>query len=98
MVNTCMPFVECMKLTTCPGSSKAGEGSTLCCRPGDYYLEKLSETEGIVDLGISFNLDVWAIIPIDVIWVQPTLGTFDDASRFVTISEVNTFMGSLPVD
>jgi hypothetical protein len=65
----------------------------------DYYLEKLSDSKGIVDLGASSNPDAWAIKFIDVMWVQPILEAFDDdASGFITISEVNTFTSSRPVN
>ena len=71
----------------------------------DYYLEKLStETEGVPDMGVSaisnsINPDAWAIKYIDVIWVQPILEAFDDdALGFITVSEVNQFTSSRPVD
>ena len=71
----------------------------------DYYLEKLStETEGVPDMGASaisnsINPDAWAIKYIDVMWVQPILEAFDDdALGFITVSEVNRFTSSRPVD
>jgi hypothetical protein len=71
----------------------------------DYYLEKLtSETIGVPDMGSSAinnstDPDAWAIKYIDVMWVQPILEAFDDdASGFITVSEVNRFTSSRPVD
>lgn len=71
----------------------------------DHYLEKLeSETKGVPDMGTtainnSTNPDAWAIKYIDVMWVQPILEAFDDdASGFITVSEVNHFTSSRPVD
>lgn len=65
----------------------------------DYYLDKLSDSKGIVDLGTSSDPDAWAIKFIDVKWVQHILEAFDDdASGFITISEVNTFTSSRPVN
>jgi hypothetical protein len=71
----------------------------------DYYLEKLtSEINGLPDMGssaitTSTDPDAWAIKYIDVMWVQPILEAFDDdASGFITISEVNRFTSSRPVD
>ena len=71
----------------------------------DYYLEELTlETIGIPDIGTSTisnssNPDAWAIKYIDVMWVQPILEAIDDdASGFITISEVNRFTSSRPVD
>jgi hypothetical protein len=71
----------------------------------DYYLEKLTtETEGVSDMDTnaisnSTNPDAWAIKYIDVMWVQPILEAFDDdASGFITVSEVNRFTSSRPVD
>ena len=69
----------------------------------DYYLEKLSETRGAFDLGLSLiasssNPDAWAIKYINLTWVQPILEAFDDdTSGFITIAEVNTFTSSRPV-
>ena len=71
----------------------------------DHYLEKLTtEIEGVPDMGTSAisnttNPDAWAIKYIDVMWVQPILEAFDDdASGFITVSEVNRFTSSRPVD
>jgi hypothetical protein len=71
----------------------------------DHYLEKLTtEIEGVSDMGTSAisnttNPDAWAIKYIDVMWVQPILEAFDDdASGFITVSEVNRFTSSRPVD
>jgi hypothetical protein len=71
----------------------------------DHYLEKLaSETKGVPDMGTtainnSTNPDAWAIKYIDVMWVQPILEAFDDdASGFITVTEVNRFTSSRPTD
>jgi hypothetical protein len=71
----------------------------------DYYMEMLtSETNGVPYMGIdaignSTNPDAWAIQYIDIMRVQPILEAFDDdASGFITISEVNRFTGSRPVE
>jgi hypothetical protein len=68
----------------------------------DHYLEKLtSEINGVPESAISNSTDpdAWAIKYIDVMWVQPILEAFDDdASGFITISEVNRFTSSRPVD
>ena len=68
----------------------------------DHYLEKLSSrNEGVPGFGtstISYDPDAWAIKFIDLMWVQPILEAFDDdASGFITITEVNTFTSSRPV-
>ena len=72
-----------------------------------HYFEKLTtETEGVPDMGTNAinnttntNPDAWAIKYIDVMWVQPILEAFDDdASGFITVSEVNRFTSSRPVD
>jgi hypothetical protein len=70
----------------------------------DHHLDKLSEIEGILDLGVglftsSSNPDAWAIKYIDLMWVQPILEAFDDeASGFITVAKVNTFTSSRPVE
>jgi hypothetical protein len=71
----------------------------------DHYLEKLvSETKGVAEMGTtainnSTNPDAWAIKYIDVMWVQPILEAFDDdASGFITVTEVNRFTSSRPAD
>lgn len=71
----------------------------------DHYLEKSSyENEGVLGMGISAihnssDPDAWAIKFIDVMWVKPILEAFDDdASGFITITEVNTFTSSRPVE
>ncbi|KAH9171881.1 hypothetical protein EDB89DRAFT_1851867 [Lactarius sanguifluus] len=71
----------------------------------DHYLEKLAaETEGVPGMGAasansSRNPDAWAIKFIDVTRLQPILEAFDDdASGFITISEMNRFTGSRPAD
>ena len=72
----------------------------------DYYVEKhMSETKGVTvldhdtgsQIDTSSQIDAWAIRFIDVIWLQPILEAFDDdASGFITITEVNTFTDALP--
>ncbi|KAI0301375.1 hypothetical protein BC826DRAFT_989073 [Russula brevipes] len=70
----------------------------------DHYLEELTSEN--VDLGMdnsaissSSNPDAWAIKFIDIMWVQPILEAFDDdASGFITVSEVNRFTSSRPAD
>jgi hypothetical protein len=71
----------------------------------DNYLEKLSsETKGVLDMSTSSindctNPDGWAIKYIDIMWVQPILEAFDDdASGFITVTEVNRFTSSRPVN
>ncbi|KAI9438361.1 hypothetical protein H4582DRAFT_257215 [Lactarius indigo] len=71
----------------------------------DHYLEKLAaETEGVPGMGAasansSRNPDAWAIKFIDVTRLQPILEAFDDdASGFITISEMNRFTSSRPAD
>jgi hypothetical protein len=71
----------------------------------DYYLEKLTvEAEAVLGMGTSaisnsINPDAWAIKYIDVFWVPPILEAFDDdASGFITVSEVNQFTSSRPAD
>ncbi|KAF8273627.1 hypothetical protein EI94DRAFT_1563512, partial [Lactarius quietus] len=71
----------------------------------DYYLEQLAaEAEGVIGLGASSvngsrNPDAWAIKFIDVSRLQPILEAFDDdASGFITISEMNRFTSSRPQD
>jgi hypothetical protein len=47
----------------------------------------------------SSDPDAWAIKFIDIMWVQPILEAFDDdASGFITVSEVNRFTSSRPAD
>ena len=67
----------------------------------DYYVEKFAaEAEGVLGTGdVSTNTpqnpDAWAIKFIDVTHLQPILEAFDDdASGFITISEVNRFTSS----
>ncbi|KAI9464114.1 hypothetical protein BJY52DRAFT_887425 [Lactarius psammicola] len=71
----------------------------------DHYLEKLAaEAEdvpgmGAVSINSSRNPDAWAIGLIDTTRLQPILEAFgDDASGFVTTSEVNRFTSSRPAD
>ena len=70
----------------------------------DHYLENVtSETKGIPDMGTgaishSTDPDAWAFKYIDVTRVQPILEAFDDdASGFITVTEVNRFTSSRPV-
>lgn len=69
----------------------------------DYYMEKLASevptaramSDAIVDS--SHNPDAWAIKLIDVMRLQPIMEAFDDdASGFITISEMNHFTSSKP--
>ncbi|KAI9438365.1 hypothetical protein H4582DRAFT_258574 [Lactarius indigo] len=71
----------------------------------DYYLEKLaSETHGVRGVNTtaicnSQDPDAWAIKFIDVTRLQPILEAFDDdASGFITITEMNRFTSSRPAD
>lgn len=73
----------------------------------DYYLEKItSETEDVLRvhtsasaINTSSNPDAWAIKFIDIMWVEPILEAFDDdASGFITVTEVNRFTSSRPTD
>ena len=75
----------------------------------DHYIETLTaEAEGsgkvapsVGDSTIdnSRNPDAWAIKFIDVSRLQPILEAFDDdASGFITISEMNRFTCSRPQD
>lgn len=54
---------------------------------------------GTTAINNSTNPDAWAIKYIDVMWVQPILEAFDDdASGFITVTEVNRFTSSRPTD
>jgi hypothetical protein len=54
---------------------------------------------GTTAINNSTNPDAWAIKYVDVIWVQPILEAFDDdASGFITVTEVNRFTSSRPAD
>jgi hypothetical protein len=71
----------------------------------DHYVEKLAaEAEGDPVMGTALldtsrNLDAWAIKFIDVTRLRPISEAFDDdASGFITISEMNRFTGSRPPD
>ncbi|KAI9464115.1 hypothetical protein BJY52DRAFT_887632 [Lactarius psammicola] len=71
----------------------------------DHYLEKLAaEAEevpgkGAASINCPQNPDAWAIKFIDVTRLQPILEAFDDdASGFITISEMNRFTSSRPAD
>ncbi|KAH9045946.1 hypothetical protein EDB84DRAFT_1633013 [Lactarius hengduanensis] len=71
----------------------------------DYYLEKLtSETQGVRGVNTSVisssrDPDAWAIKFIDVTRLQPILEAFDDdASGFITITEMNRFTSSRPIE
>ncbi|KAH9034700.1 hypothetical protein EDB85DRAFT_2220184 [Lactarius pseudohatsudake] len=68
----------------------------------DYYLEGLAaEAEGVPGTGSAINStqnpDAWAIKFVDVTRLQPISEAFDDdASGFITISEMNRFTRSRP--
>jgi hypothetical protein len=70
----------------------------------DYYHEQFAvEAEGASGMGASIdssrNPDGWAIKFIDITRLQPILEAFDDdASGFITISEMNRFTSSRPAD
>ena len=71
----------------------------------DHYLEKLEveaeggSSSGAASTNSSRNPDAWAIKFIDVTRLQPILEAFDDdASGFITISEMNRFTSSRPAD
>ena len=70
----------------------------------DHFLEQLAaEAEGVAGMTSSIhssrNPDAWAIKFIDVTRLQPILEAFDDdASGFITISEMNRFTISRPAD
>jgi hypothetical protein len=71
----------------------------------DNYLEKLaSESTTVRGLSPSAiagsqNPDAWAIKYIDVIRLQPILEAIDDdASGFITVTEMNRFTSSRPID
>ena len=71
----------------------------------DHYVEQLAaEAEGVTGMGassISSSLiqDAWAIKFIGVSRLQPISEAFDDdASGFITISEINRFTSSRPQD
>ena len=70
----------------------------------DHFLEQLAaETEGVPGMTSSINSsrnpDAWAIKFIDVTRLQPISEAFDDdASGFITISEMNRFTSSRPAD
>ena len=73
----------------------------------DHFLEQFAtEAEGIAriaqggsSINNSRNPDIWAIKFIDVTRLQPISEAFDDdASGFITISEMNRFTSSRPAD
>jgi hypothetical protein len=75
----------------------------------DHYIEKLiAEAEGLAkgvpsvgdsSISNSRNPNAWAIKFIEVARLQPILEAFDDdASGFITISEMNRFTSSRPKD
>ena len=75
----------------------------------DHYIEKLiaeaeALTKGVPSVGDasisnSRNPNAWAIKFIEVTRLQPILEAFDDdASGFITISEMNRFTSSRPSD
>jgi hypothetical protein len=48
---------------------------------------------------ISLNSDAWAIKFIDLAWLQPISEAIDDdASGFISVTEVNHFTSSRPAD
>jgi hypothetical protein len=58
-----------------------------------------SETQGTGTIDGSINSDAWAIKFIDLTWLQPISEAFDDdASGFITITEVNRLTSSRPGD
>jgi hypothetical protein len=108
MVHEIPLIIKCERLTA-HDSMKGWRGNVkarhfiLALR--DHYLEKVTlETKGIPDMGTSAisnptDPDAWAIKYIDVMRVQPILEAFDDdASGFITVTEVNRFTSSRPVD
>ena len=72
----------------------------------DHYIEKLTAeaakgVRGVGDSSISHprDLNAWAIKFIDVTRLQLIMEAFDDdASGFITISEMNRFTSSRPRD
>jgi hypothetical protein len=69
----------------------------------DHYVEELAaEAEGVPVMSPTLlntprNPDAWAIKFIDVMHLQPISEAFDDdASGFITISEMNQFTDSRP--
>ncbi|KAI0266959.1 hypothetical protein BC834DRAFT_842690 [Gloeopeniophorella convolvens] len=69
----------------------------------DHYLEKLALEDGTYGAGAAAHKasdeDAWAITFMDITWLQPILEAFDDdASGFITISEMNRFTDSSPQD
>jgi hypothetical protein len=68
----------------------------------DHYVEGLAEAEGVPVMGPALlksprGPDAWAIKFIDVTRLQPISEAFDDdASGFITVSEMNQFTGSRP--
>ena len=68
----------------------------------DHYLEQLAaEAEGVTIEGACSNSsslkDAWAVKFIELSRLQPISEAFDDdASGFITISEVNRFTSSRP--
>ncbi|KAI0260000.1 hypothetical protein BC834DRAFT_942566 [Gloeopeniophorella convolvens] len=69
----------------------------------DYYIDKLrseaGSVRGVSTVVASRDPDAWAIAFIDVLNLQPILEAFDDdASGFITITEMNRFTSSRPLD
>ena len=67
----------------------------------DYYQEKVESRKRAQRLGqhIETDPDDWALTYINVPYLQPILEAFDDdASGFITISEVNRFTAARPRD
>lgn len=63
----------------------------------DYYLEKL--TSEASRSSASRDPDAWAIKFMDVTRLQPISEAFDDdASGFITITEMNRFTSSRPIE
>jgi hypothetical protein len=60
----------------------------------DYYMEKAAE-----DSGSFMGSDSWAVKYINIGRARSVLEAFDDdASGFVTVSEVNNFTRARPLD
>jgi hypothetical protein len=70
----------------------------------DYYHEKWgSKVQASGDsapiLLANPKSDAWALVYLDVQWLQPIRESFDDdASGYVTVSEVNTFTTARPLN
>ncbi|KAI0265555.1 hypothetical protein BC834DRAFT_987866 [Gloeopeniophorella convolvens] len=67
----------------------------------DHFLDKIGEGHGSTATSIheSLDPDAWAIAYIDVLHLQPIMEAFDDdASGFITITEMNRFTRSRPLN